>query len=255
MILTMNNTTKSFPEKHQVEPETYTIRRMALLLDGKPEVTVKGGRIDVLTSIEVVEVERLATWRQGLSQVVFYGKFYPEKKKRLHLLVPQGKTIAAEKQREVENEASEKGVVVTWEYETLKSKDFSFDEKLKIVGLLTEKLVELENKFGKTHPEVFRKVADELIRDVFPRAKLSSYAAYLKNKSTGISMSPEELHDKILEFAKLQRKPVSTREVLRKMKGGSKLTGQQVHEKFKELHLAGKGRMFNIKRSVVFEAE
>lgn len=43
------------------------------LLSGKKEVSVPGGRIDILTADSVVELDRLHKWHEGIGQVLHYA--------------------------------------------------------------------------------------------------------------------------------------------------------------------------------------
>ena len=58
-------------------------------LGGEIEVPCLAGRIDILTSIEIIEVKRVFAWKSALGQILVYGSYYPIHQKRIHLF---GKT-------------------------------------------------------------------------------------------------------------------------------------------------------------------
>ncbi|ACH46757.1 unknown [Feldmannia species virus] len=59
--------------------------KLAESLGGKTEVRTPCGRIDVLTSTEVIEVKHYRMFLHGYGQVMGYGEYHPLLKKRLHL--------------------------------------------------------------------------------------------------------------------------------------------------------------------------
>lgn len=46
---------------------------LATLLNGTTEAQVAGGRVDVLTDIYAIEVDRLSKWHEGIGQAAHYG--------------------------------------------------------------------------------------------------------------------------------------------------------------------------------------
>jgi hypothetical protein len=46
---------------------------LARTLDGQTEVVVQNGRVDVLTDLYAIEVERLAKWHEGIGQSLHYS--------------------------------------------------------------------------------------------------------------------------------------------------------------------------------------
>lgn len=85
---------------------------MARKLGGKTEVTTPdGGRIDILTSTEIIEVKQAKGWRSALGQVVSYGHFYPKYNKRIHLFGDKSNIDCAM----VERICKAQNVSVTWE--------------------------------------------------------------------------------------------------------------------------------------------
>ncbi|MGL5926215.1 hypothetical protein [Chroococcidiopsis sp.] len=67
------------------EPEKRIKFRLQSIVGGKTEVKTPLGRIDLLTDIEIVEVKPFKDWKAAIGQVLVYGSFYPNHKKRIHL--------------------------------------------------------------------------------------------------------------------------------------------------------------------------
>ena len=73
------------PEQHEFEFQ----RVEAARIGGKMEVNAGlGGRCDILSDNEVVEVKRYPSWRHALGQVLSYGHFFPGRSLRIHLFEP-----------------------------------------------------------------------------------------------------------------------------------------------------------------------
>lgn len=53
-------------------------------LTGKKAPT-KAGQIDVLTAEEIIEVKHVKKWKEGIGQLMVFGKIFPNHRKRLHL--------------------------------------------------------------------------------------------------------------------------------------------------------------------------
>jgi hypothetical protein len=59
--------------------------RMHQELGGDIEVHTVAGRIDLVTSTEVIEIKKIANWKDSLGEVLAKGAFFPEHRKRIHL--------------------------------------------------------------------------------------------------------------------------------------------------------------------------
>lgn len=59
--------------------------RLAEREDGDREVVVSGGRIDVLTKDEIIEVKSYKQKLHAIGQILYYGKSYPNHQRRIHL--------------------------------------------------------------------------------------------------------------------------------------------------------------------------
>lgn len=59
---------------------------LAKALNGTIEVPVPIGYIDVVTTDSIIEVKLIDEWKAALGQVIVYSIFYPDHKRKLHLL-------------------------------------------------------------------------------------------------------------------------------------------------------------------------
>ena len=57
----------------QAQPESSYITALARHLDGKEEVRVVNGRVDIVTAEYAIEVERAANWKNSIGQALWYG--------------------------------------------------------------------------------------------------------------------------------------------------------------------------------------
>ena len=72
-----------------IEKEKNVQKRLHVQLGGQREVIVKDGkkvgRIDLLTSDELIEVKHIKNWSTAIKQIQQYSKHYPNHKPRVHL--------------------------------------------------------------------------------------------------------------------------------------------------------------------------
>lgn len=228
-----------------VQPESYTIKRIAELLGGLPEVRIPGGRIDVLTETEVIEVERFETWRYGLYQVEQYGHHYPSRTKRLHLLVPENKELQAAERELVEKTAASKDVRVTWDYEipvegAEEVKTESIQAKAEQVLIAVDTILRLEACLGGTHPELLSRVTDELLHEVFPKSRQASRVLFQSKKP--ISRTADENLAKVLNFAIKRGKPITASQVLQTFSSLRRVSVETIRGWFLALEAEGKGK-------------
>ena len=80
-------------------------------LRGEIEVLTPSGRIDILTSRELIEVKEAANWKAAVGQVIVYGYYYPSHSKRIHLFG----TVHSRVKSEIEIICSRNNITVTWE--------------------------------------------------------------------------------------------------------------------------------------------
>lgn len=85
--------------------------RLQALLGGDCEIICPSGKIDLLTSTEIIEVKKIVGWKSALGQILVYGRYYPSHKKRIHLI---GKAHSSVKIM-IEDHCISFGVSVTWE--------------------------------------------------------------------------------------------------------------------------------------------
>ncbi|MBF2098274.1 MAG: hypothetical protein IGQ88_07865 [Gloeomargaritaceae cyanobacterium C42_A2020_066] len=75
---------RSIPKKTQAE--AVVANALAAKMRGSQrEVVVPGGRIDILTPTEVIEVKIASRYRAAIGQVLDYGQYYPHHRLRIHL--------------------------------------------------------------------------------------------------------------------------------------------------------------------------
>jgi hypothetical protein len=85
--------------------------RLSRNLDGKMEVLTPVGKIDILTSTEIIEVKVAASWKGALGQVIAYAYFYPSHQKLIHLYG----AAHSDSKGYIEKICKASGVIVTWE--------------------------------------------------------------------------------------------------------------------------------------------
>lgn len=92
--------------------EAYYRDTLARTLNGRTEVvTPDGGRIDVMTSREIVEVKHVKHWRSALGQIQSYGYYYPRHQQRIYLFGD----LSCVDRAAVERVCKAHGVRVSWE--------------------------------------------------------------------------------------------------------------------------------------------
>ncbi|RYD19912.1 MAG: hypothetical protein EOP88_17135 [Verrucomicrobiaceae bacterium] len=60
-------------EAKTAQPERWYQERVAAVLQGKMEVRVEDGRVDVLTGTHAIEVEFAAKWKNSIGQALWYA--------------------------------------------------------------------------------------------------------------------------------------------------------------------------------------
>lgn len=75
----------------------------ALLLQegGSKEVPCSSGRVDIVTSEEVIEVKEISKWKQAIGQVLVYKTCFPKHKAQIHLFTT-GDLVPLEQVRVIE---------------------------------------------------------------------------------------------------------------------------------------------------------
>lgn len=60
---------------------------LSSILQGRREVKIPAGKIDILTKNEIIEVKRFDNnWKHAIGQVMVYGNYFPNHRKRLHVI-------------------------------------------------------------------------------------------------------------------------------------------------------------------------
>lgn len=85
--------------------------RLAKQLKGITEVQTPNGRIDILTSKEIIEVKCVKKWKHALGQIIAYSPYYPHHKKRIHLYGQ----LPEKRLKEIKKHCRQQDVKVTWE--------------------------------------------------------------------------------------------------------------------------------------------
>ena len=85
--------------------------KLANELKGKVEVQTPVGRIDILTSREVIEVKNVKRWLHAKGQVKGYGHYYPEHKLRIHLFG----AMTESKLKTIKQHCEAEGIALSWE--------------------------------------------------------------------------------------------------------------------------------------------
>lgn len=90
--------------------ESYYRDKLARKLNGKIEISTPVGRIDILTSTEIIEVKSVKGWKQAMGQIIAYGEYYPDRHKRIHLFgeIPNNSST-------IEKCCLRQNIVVSWE--------------------------------------------------------------------------------------------------------------------------------------------
>lgn len=83
-------TSRNISQQNKVKPSNQSYEkeiqlRLARQHNGKIEVKTPSGRIDVLTEEYIIEVKEAGGWKGGIGQLMSYGHFYPDRKKKLCL--------------------------------------------------------------------------------------------------------------------------------------------------------------------------
>ncbi|NJR70987.1 MAG: hypothetical protein HC771_21895, partial [Synechococcales cyanobacterium CRU_2_2] len=66
-------------------PEYAIQLRMHKALGGVMEAFTVAGRIDLVTDTEVIEIKRVADWKDAVGEVMVKGQSFPNHRKRIHL--------------------------------------------------------------------------------------------------------------------------------------------------------------------------
>ncbi|MEM8829654.1 MAG: hypothetical protein AAGE96_09895 [Cyanobacteria bacterium P01_G01_bin.19] len=96
----------------QKRNESYYRDKLARSLNGRTEVIVPSGRIDILTNTQIIEVKHIKKWNAALGQIITYGYHYSDLQKRIHLF---GEENSKAKIILIKKQCKEQNIVVTFE--------------------------------------------------------------------------------------------------------------------------------------------
>ena len=83
------------------------------LINVKTEVPTLAGRIDILTDTQLIEVKEWKRWKEAIGQVLCYGAYYPNHKKRIHFFGE----AHIEFIQLVEHHCQNMDIIISWEPE------------------------------------------------------------------------------------------------------------------------------------------
>lgn len=92
--------------------ESYYRDKLAKSLNGKTEVVIPGGRIDILSANQIIEVKHIRNWKAALGQILVYGSYYPHHQKRIHLF---GQENDLAQIRLITDQCQKQNIVATFE--------------------------------------------------------------------------------------------------------------------------------------------
>ncbi|MEY3331778.1 MAG: hypothetical protein RLZZ176_78 [Cyanobacteriota bacterium] len=107
----VDDETEYHPKEKRLE--TVLCEGLSLELHGETEVKTPIGYIDIMTDSQIIEVKRVRKWKWALGQILVYGLYYPDHKKRIHLF---GRCKESKLQT-IKDHCGKFDVVVTWQYE------------------------------------------------------------------------------------------------------------------------------------------
>lgn len=85
--------------------------KLSIRLGGETEVVTPVGRIDILTSTEIIEIKSAHLWKSALGQVLAYGYYFPSHRKRIHLYG----SMHSSSKVDAKAICQEYGVTISWE--------------------------------------------------------------------------------------------------------------------------------------------
>ena len=92
--------------------EAYYRDKLARSLNAKTEVVIPGGRIDILSDSQIIEVKHIRNWKAALGQIIVYGDYYPHHQKRIHLF---GWDNNHAQMRLIQDQCQKQNIIATFE--------------------------------------------------------------------------------------------------------------------------------------------
>ncbi len=99
-------------EPKRKRSESYYRDKLARSVNGKTEVVIPGGRIDILSDSQIIEVKHIRNWKSALGQILVYGSYYPHHQKRIHLF---GEKNNSAQVRLIIDQCQKQNIIATFE--------------------------------------------------------------------------------------------------------------------------------------------
>lgn len=97
--------------RKQSKPEAVIQARLIKEMGGESEVVCLAGKIDVLTSTELIEIKAAKAWKGAIGQVLVYSSYYPSHVKRIHLFG----SVHTSMKSLIESHCHKLDILLTWE--------------------------------------------------------------------------------------------------------------------------------------------
>ena len=68
-------------QKPLIRQEKIIQQKLQVTKGGQTEVLTPVGKIDLLTSLEIIEIKKIPDWKYALGQILAYGHYYPSHQK------------------------------------------------------------------------------------------------------------------------------------------------------------------------------
>lgn len=94
-----------------VNTELYYLKKLHKQLGGVIEVPTLAGRIDLLTTAQIIEIKEIKGWKGAIGQILVYSYYYPSHEKRIHLFGETQEVFLDE----VQKHTDKFNIVLTWE--------------------------------------------------------------------------------------------------------------------------------------------
>ncbi|MBW4499449.1 MAG: hypothetical protein KME57_07740 [Scytonema hyalinum WJT4-NPBG1] len=134
------------------QPEEYFVKLLSEKLGGIYSISIPGGKVDILTYTEIIEVKEYSRWKEALGQILAHGYFYPHLEKRIHLIGSGDTDSSLIYIKEICNGH---GIIVTVQDDELRpEQDFNDNERLVLNLLMDEKKESdsaIAKKLGNVH--------------------------------------------------------------------------------------------------------
>ncbi|MGD1921122.1 MAG: hypothetical protein ACFCAD_20920 [Pleurocapsa sp.] len=108
----LQNGNRRYPKTKKRQTERVVRDRLASTIsNSKIEVATESGRIDILSTFEIIEVKQVKKYKHAIGQIISYGYYYPKHKKRIHLYGQ----VSLKQRKLISQECSNVNVIATFE--------------------------------------------------------------------------------------------------------------------------------------------